>query len=100
MLNASPLQLGRAVATVLLAIAASCASVAIAQPPSAGNLSPNGLLPLLSNQPVVNPISPVSPVSPAVYQQPMNMPPRAPLARLVENPDQTQGAPPYALADQ
>jgi hypothetical protein len=95
MLNASLNQLGRAVATVVFAIAGCCA--AFAQPPSAGNLSPNGLLPLLSNQPVVNPISPVAP---AVYQQPMNMPRQAPLARLVENPDQTQGTPPYALADQ
>jgi hypothetical protein len=62
-----------------------------------GNLLPDGLLPLLSNQPAANP---VSPVAPAAYQQPMNVPRRAPLARLVENPDQTEGAPPYALADQ
>jgi hypothetical protein len=58
---------------------------------------PNGLLPMLGNPPVANP------VSTAVYQQPMNvpnMPRRAPLARLVENPDQTSGAPPFALTDQ
>src|SRR5262249_61572671 len=53
--------------------------------------------PRLSTQRWVNQIPPGSP---AVYQQPMNMPRQAPLARLVENPDQTQGAPPYALADQ
>ncbi len=30
----------------------------------------------------------------------MSQPGRAPLARLIENPDQTDGAPPYALTDQ
>jgi hypothetical protein len=86
--NAFTLRVGRFVATMLVAMWVHDAQFA------RGQNSPNGLLPLLTNQPAV------SPVSPTVYQQPMNMPPRAPMARLVENPDQTEGAPPFALADQ
>src|SRR5262249_43835503 len=93
--KASVLRVGRAVAMVLFGVAACSAPAAFGQN-SMGNLLPDGLLPLLSNQPVANP---VSPVAPAVYQQPMNVPRQAPVARLVQNADQTGGAPPYALAD-
>ena len=37
---------------------------------------------------------------PAAYGRPEFRTPRGPLARLVENPDQTAGAPPFALTDQ
>jgi hypothetical protein len=87
---------GRVVATILVAAFACGAQIAWGQTPP-GSLLPNGLLPLLTGQPQENP------VSTAVYQQPMNaqnMPRRAPLARLIENPDQTDGAPPFALTDQ
>src|SRR5690349_12482364 len=96
MLNACDSRVGRVVATILLVVLACRAQNAHAQSSPAGPL-PTGLLPLLSGQPTGNA------VSPAVYQQPMPMPnvPRgAPLARLVENPDQTDGAPPFALTDQ
>src|SRR4051812_32881617 len=94
--NAYHLRVGRVVATMLFVVLACRAQIAQAQA-AQGSFLPNGVLPLLSNQPVGNT------VSPAVYQQPMampSMPRRAPLARLVENPDQTDGAPPFALADQ
>ena len=92
--NACVLRVGRVVATILVAASACGAQVAWGQT-SPGNILPNGLLPLLSNQPAANA------VSTAVYQQPMNaMPRRAPMARLIENPDQTDGAPPFALTDQ
>src|SRR4051812_20364537 len=91
--NACLLRVGRVVATILFAASACGALVAWGQT-SPANILPNGLLPLLGNQPLTNA------VSTAGYQQPMNMPRRAPMARLVENPDQTDGAPPFALADQ
>ncbi len=90
------LRLARFAATILLA-AAACGTHIVWGQTSTGTLLPNGLLPMLNNPPVANP------ASTAVYQQPMsmpNMPRRAPLARLVENPDQTDGAPPFALTDQ
>ncbi len=59
-----------------------------------GNLLPNGLLPLL------NPQSAADSMPGGSYRQPMNMPRRAQMARLIQNPDQTDGAPPYALTDQ
>ena len=93
MANACVLRVGRVVATILFAASACGAQVAWGQT-SPGNILPNGLLPLLSSQPAANA------VSTAVYQQPMNMPRRAPMARLIENPDQTDGAPPFALTDQ
>jgi hypothetical protein len=93
MSNACVLRVGRSVATVLV-VALSCgASVALGQN-SMGDFLPAGLLPLLNGQP------PVNAVSTAVYQQPMNVPRRSPMARLIENPDQTDGAPPFALTDQ
>lgn len=93
--NACVLRVGRVVATILIAALSGGAQVAWGQT-SPGNFLPNGLLPLLGTQPAANA------VSNAVYQQPMNMPNmprRAPLARLIENPDQTDGAPPFALTD-
>src|ERR1700753_1540834 len=36
----------------------------------------------------------------AAPSQPVNVPRRPPVAVLIENPDQTPGAPPYALTDQ
>src|SRR6476646_10190869 len=94
--NSCVLRLSRFVATVLFVALACGVPVAWGQN-SAGSILPNGLLPLLSSQP------PANAVSTAVFQQPMNMPNmprRAPMARLIENPDQTDGAPPFALADQ
>src|SRR4051812_16232673 len=94
--NASVIRVGRVVATILVAASAWSAQPALGQT-SPGSFLPNGLLPLLTGQPQENP------VSTAVYQQPMNapnIPRRAPLARLIENPDQTDGAPPFALTDQ
>src|SRR6476646_4821985 len=91
--NACVIRMGRVVATILVAASACGAQVSWGQT-SPGNILPNGLLPLLSNQPEA------SPVSAAVYQQPMAMPRRAPMARLIQNPDQTDGAPPFALTDQ
>ena len=96
MANASVLRVGRVVATILVVVSAGGAQIAWGQT-SPANILPNGLLPLLSNQPAANT------VSTAVYQQPMNMPNmprRAPVARLIENHDQTDGAPPFALTDQ
>src|SRR4051794_36003511 len=96
MLNTCVLRVGRFVATLLVATSACGAHLAWGQTSSASIL-PNGLLPLLSNPPNANS------VSTAAYQQPMNMPymrPSAPLARLIQNPDQTNGAPPFALTDQ
>jgi hypothetical protein len=96
MANASVLRVGRVVATILIVAVASGAQIACGQT-SPGNMLPNGLLPLLSNQPAPNA------VSTAIYQQPMNtpsMPRRSPMARLIANPDQTNGAPPFALTDQ
>jgi hypothetical protein len=96
MANASVLRVGRVVATILVVVSAAGAQIAWGQT-SPGNILPNGLLPLLSNQPGPNT------VSTAAYQQPMNMPNmqrRSPMARLIENPDQTDGAPPFALTDQ
>jgi hypothetical protein len=94
--NCCVLRVGRFVATVLFAALACGVPIAWGQN-SAGSILPNGLLPLLSGQP------PASTVSTAVFQQPMNMPNmprRAPMARLIQNPDQTDGAPPFALTDQ
>ena len=95
--NTCVLRLSRVVATILV-IALACQSQLVRGQTSPGSLLPNGLLPLLNREP------PVSAVSTAAYQQPMNMPMmmprRAPLARLIENPDQTDGAPPFALTDQ
>jgi hypothetical protein len=96
MTNAFVLRMGRVVATILVVAFASGAQLACGQT-STGNILPNGLLPLLSNQPAPNA------VSTAGYQQPMNMPNmprRSPMARLIDNPDQTDGAPPFALTDQ
>ncbi len=59
-----------------------------------GTILPNGRIPVLSSQ------ATSSEVSTTLYQQSMSQPRRAPLARLIENPDQTDGAPPYALTDQ
>ncbi len=95
MSNPSVLRVGRVVATVLVVASACGAQVAWGQI-SPGSILPNGLLPLLSNQAANG-------ISTAEYQQPMNMPNmprRAPLARLIENPDHTDGAPPFALTDQ
>src|SRR5262249_55581478 len=58
------------------------------------NILPDNLLPMLTGQP------PAKAGSTAMFQQPMNMPGRTPMARLVENPDQTNGAPPFAVTDQ
>jgi hypothetical protein len=91
--NTCVLRVGRFVATVVVAALACGAPVAWGQNP-VENILPAGLLPLLSGQ------SPANAVSTAVYQQPMNVPRQAPLARLIENPDQTDGAPPFALTDQ
>jgi hypothetical protein len=94
--NTYVLRVGRVVATILIG-ASACGSQTTWGQTLPGNILPNGLLPLLSGQ------APASAVSTAAYQQPMNMPNmprRAPMARLVENPDQTDGAPPFALTDQ
>src|SRR3954471_7541998 len=53
-----------------------------------------GLIPLLGSQPASNAL-PSTPI-----QQHSNGLQRAPFGRLIENPDQTEGAPPFALADQ
>lgn len=58
-----------------------------------GGMMPNGLLPAISGG------ASTSLVAAPLYAASANPPQRAPLARLVENPDQTDGAPPYALAD-
>jgi hypothetical protein len=91
--NSCLIRVGRIVATVVVAMFACGAQVAWGQA-SMGNILPNGLLPMLSSQP------PADAVSTAMYQQPMNMPRRTPLARLIQNPDQKDGAPPFALTDQ
>lgn len=93
MSNACLLRVGRFVATLLVATLTCGAPTARGQNP-VENILPAGWLPMLSGQPTSNA------VSTAVYQQPINMPRRAPLARLIENPDQTDGAPPFALTDQ
>jgi hypothetical protein len=77
-------------------LAAACAlrgHVALAQSADSINLT-GGLIPLLGSQPAPN-FVPTSPV-----QQQHMAPQRAPFARLIENPDQTDGAPPFALTDQ
>jgi hypothetical protein len=93
MSNASVLRVGRFEATALVAAWICYAQVAWGQA-STGNILPTGLLPLLRAQP-----SAAQP-SAASYPQPMNTPRREPLARLIVNPDQTDGAPPFALTDQ
>jgi hypothetical protein len=70
-----------------------CAQFAFGQTPAA-NTQSNGLLPLLGTQP------PNGMATPALYQQPASSPRPATMARLIENPDQTDGAPPFALTDQ
>src|SRR5882724_12719890 len=94
--NTYVLRVGRVVATLLVGASACGAQIAWGQT-LPGNILPKSLLPLLSNEP------PANAVSTAAYQQPMNMPNmprRSPMARLIENPDQTAGAPPFALTDQ
>ena len=86
-------RMGRVVAMTVVFVLATVAQLAHGQS-TPGAILPNGLLPILTTQP-----TPTA-VSPALYQQPMSMPQRAPMARLIENPDQTDGAPPYALTDQ
>ena len=78
-------------ATALIAVWICSGQYAAGQTPL-GNIAPNGLLSLLGTAPSSNPA--------ASYPQPMVVPHRAPLARLIENPDQTNGAPPFALTDQ
>jgi hypothetical protein len=97
MSNTCVLRVGRFVATVVV-VAWVCSAQFASGQNAIGSILPNGLLPLLGNQPTMNP------VSNAAYQQPMNMPNtppgRAPMARLIANPDQTDSAPPFALTDQ
>jgi hypothetical protein len=91
MFKACVIRVGRLRAAVLAAAWVGCAQFAVAQS-STGSFLPSGLLPMLGIMP------PSSPAPP--YQPQVNAPRREPLARLVENPDQTEGVPPYALTDQ
>jgi hypothetical protein len=53
-----------------------------------------GLIPLLGSQPAANPIPATALQQEQIARQ------RTPFARLIDNPDQTDGAPPFALTDQ
>jgi hypothetical protein len=81
------------VGTMVLVAAWFCRTQVACGQMSVGNISPNGLLPILQAQPPTA-------ASAAPYRPPMNMQHREPLARLIVNPDQTDGAPPLALTDQ
>src|SRR5262245_26921378 len=70
----------------------SSASIAVAQTDGATDLT-SGLIPLLVGHPAAS-------STPSPGAQPPAGQPRARWARLIENPDQTDGAPPYALTDQ
>jgi hypothetical protein len=70
-----------------------CAQLVVGQG-TGWNSVPNGLIPMLTTEPQTNS------ASPAAYQQPAAIARRGPIARLVANPDQTDGAPPFALTDQ
>jgi hypothetical protein len=91
--NAGALQVTRFIAMLMVA-ALVCGTPVARGESSLDSILPGGLLPLLNGQP------PANAVSTADYQEPTNMPRRAPMARLIENPDQTDGAPPFALTDQ
>jgi hypothetical protein len=79
---------GRCVAAAIIVVATGWSHVAIAQ-----NWTASSLIPMMGAQPTTPP-----PLAPAA--QPMNSPAGGPLARLIQNPDQTDGAPPFALTDQ
>src|SRR3954468_11766822 len=91
MSHACILRTGRSSATALIAAWLCCTELASGQIAGAPS---NGLLPLLSAQASTGQAFVPS------YQPPNQVPRHAPLARLIETPDQTDGAPPYALADQ
>src|ERR671931_650121 len=92
MSNTCKLRVSRFAAAVISAACMCQAPFAIAQSLDWSNAA-SGLLPILG----MNPSQPEAPAAPT--QPPMPMPRRAPMARLIENPDQSEGAPPYALSD-
>jgi hypothetical protein len=79
-------------AIVLVALLVCCA------PTAWGQMSPGNNLPGVFPLAVVG--SSADPNSASSNGRPANAARRAPLARLIENPDETGGAPPYALTDQ
>lgn len=93
MSNACNLRVGLFVATVLVAAPIGFVQFALGQS-SMGNIAPHGLLPMLGSEPYPDPAAASAP------RQPINFQSHAPLARLIRNPDQTDGAPPFALTDQ
>jgi hypothetical protein len=82
---------GRLFATTIVVVA-SAAHVALGQSWMPNKVA-NGLIPAMTPQ-----TAEPAPFPPS--RQPMNSPSGGPLARLIENPDQTDGAPPFALTDQ
>src|SRR5262245_38562280 len=82
---------GRLLATAMLVFMAA-AHVALGQGWMPSNVA-NGLIPAMAARPAEPAPFPSNP-------QPMAASPGGPLARLIENPDQTDGAPPFALTDQ
>jgi hypothetical protein len=90
MSNAPILRLRRFTALCALLAGICCAQLALAQ---GGWTASTRMMPLAA-------ADAMSPASPEAMDQTANPPRRGPLARLIENPDQTDGAPPYALTDQ
>jgi hypothetical protein len=90
MSNACALRLRRSIAPFVLLVCVGVAPIApvVAQ---GWTSAQNGLLPLIGLD---------TTPAPADVQQSPQFPRRGPLARLIENPDQTDGTPPYALTDQ
>jgi hypothetical protein len=92
MSNACAPRLRRSIAPIALLISVSGAPIAPAQA-QGWTAAQNPMLPLIGFDTAA-----ASTPSP-IYQAPQ-IPRRGPLARLIENPDQTEGTPPYALTDQ
>jgi hypothetical protein len=93
MSNSCALRLGRFTATVAILAWIVCVQPAPAQTLQ-WKAAPNGLIPMLGTESIAGPSG-----QPALNQR-ANPVRRAPLAYLIENPDQTDGAPPFALTDQ
>jgi hypothetical protein len=83
---------GRFLATTTVIVVTATAHVALGQGWMPSNIA-SGLIPAMAAQPA-------EPAPFPANRQPMNSPSGGPLARLIENPDQTSGAPPFALTDQ